>query len=157
MKKIITLALVFIFSISAFAKIGVVDTSKILANYSGAKTVEQNLSASVKRLEQEAASKNAALEKEQAELIAKGNKLTAKEQENFEKKVYEFRKFISDSQEKLDREKEQKLDEIQNKLMLAAQAVAREGGYESIFQKGAILAGGEDVTDKVLRKMESMK
>ena len=108
-------------------------------------------------MEQEAASKNAALEKEQAELIAKGNKLTAKEQENFEKKVYEFRKFISDSQEKLDREKEQKLDEIQNKLMLAAQAVAREGGYESIFQKGAILAGGEDVTDKVLRKMESMK
>ena len=46
---------------------------------------------------------------------------------------------------------------IFNKANKAVQAVAAEGKYDYVLERGAVLLGGEDITDKVIKKMEATK
>lgn len=157
MKKILAVAAVLM-ATSAFAeKIGVINTQGVVANYSETKKAQQSLETQARKFENDARQREVNLEKEQVALQAKGDKLTDAEKKAFEKRVQDFQKFIQTSQEKLAKEEFDKMQKINDTLVKAVNKVAKEGKYDYILEAGAVIVGGEDVSDKVLKAMEASK
>lgn len=157
MKKLILVASILM-ATSAFAeKIGVLDTQAAIANFSETKKAQQSLETQAKKIENDARQKEVNLEKEQVALSAKGDKLTAQEKQAFEKRVQEFQAFLQSSQNKLEKEQFEKLKKIDSILSKAVNKVAKDEKFDYIVERGAVLYGGEDVTDKVLKAMEALK
>lgn len=157
MKKLIAVAAVLM-ATSAFAeKIGVINTQAVVANFSETKKAQQSLETQAKKLENDARQREVSLEKEQVALQSKGDKLTEAEKKAFEKKVQDFQNFLQSSQEKLAKEEFDKMKKINDSLVKAVNKIAQEGKYDYIIEGGAVLYGGEDVSDRVLKAMEASK
>ena len=152
MKKLILVASLLL-ATSAFAeKIGVVDTQRVVSQFSITKAAQKDLEGQVKRLENEARTKEITLQKEYVALQSKGDKLT-----DAEKKAQDFENFMNSSQQKLNDQQMQKLKSIETVYNKAIQKVATEGKFDYILEADAVKIGGEDVTDKVLKAMEASK
>ena len=152
MKKLILVASLLL-ATSAFAeKIGVVDTQRVVSQFSITKAAQKDLEGQVKRLENEARTKEITLQKEYVALQSKGDKLT-----DAEKKAQDFENFMNSSQQKLNDQQIQKLKSIETVYNKAIQKVATEGKFDYILEADAVKIGGEDVTDKVLKAMEASK
>ncbi|MDO4690830.1 MAG: OmpH family outer membrane protein [Fusobacterium sp.] len=157
MKKLLTVVAVLM-ATSAFAeKIGVLNSQAVVANFSETKKAQQSLETQAKKFENEARQKEVNLEKEQVALQAKGDKLTEAEKKAFEKKVKDFQTFLQGAQEKLAKEEFDKMKKINDTLVKAVNKIAKEGKYDYILEGGAVIYGGEDVSDKVLKAMEASK
>lgn len=157
MKKILAVASILM-ATSAFAeKIGVINTQGVVANYSETKKAQQSLETQAKKLQNDARQREVNLEKEQVALQAKGDKLTDAEKKAFEKRVQDFQTFIQTSQEKLAKEEFDKMSKINQTLVKAVEKVAKDGKYDYILDGGAVIFGGEDVSEKVLKAMEASK
>ena len=157
MKKLILVASLLL-ATSAFAeKIGVVDTQRVVSQFSITKAAQKDLEGQVKRLENEARTKEITLQKEFVSLQAKGDKLTDAEKKAFEKKSQDFQSFLNASQDKLNKEQMTKLKRIEDIYEKAVKKVAAEGKYDYVFEADALKVGGEDITDKVLKQMEALK
>lgn len=157
MKKLMLVASILM-ATSAFAeKIGVLDTQAAIANFSETKKAQQSLETQARKIENDARQREVNLEKEQVALTAKGDKLTEKEKQAFEKRVQEFQAFLQSSQEKLDKEQFEKLKKIDDILSKAINKIANDEKFDYIVERGAVLYGGEDITDKVLKAMETLK
>lgn len=157
MKKLIAVAAVLM-ATSAFAqKIGVLNSQAVVSNFSETKKAQQSLETQAKKFENEARQKEVTLEKEQVALQSKGDKLTEAEKKAFQKKVEDFQKFLQSAQEKLAKEEFDKMKKINDTLVKAVNKVAKEGSYDYILEGGAVIYGGEDVSDKVLKAMEASK
>lgn len=157
-KMLLVLGLVSAFSMSAFAdKIAVVDFQEVIGRYSGTKGVEATLQKEVKRIENDVNQRQVALQKEEVALQAKGDKLTDAEKKAFQAKVEGFYKYVNTSRESLAKMEQTKMSAIFTKANKAVQAVAAEGKYDYVLDRGAVLVGGEDITDKVIKKMETIK
>lgn len=152
------LGLVSALSVSAFAdKIAVVDSQEVIGKYSGTKIVGASLDKEAKRYENEINQRQVALQKEEVALQAKGNKITDAEKKAFQAKVEGFYKYVNTSKETMGKMEYDKMSVIFNKANKAVQAVAAEGKYDYVLERGAVLLGGEDITDKVIKKMEATK
>ena len=157
MKKLIAVTAVLM-ATSAFAqKIGVLNSQSVVANFSETKKAQQSLETQAKKFENEARQKEVNLEKEQVALQSKGDKLTEAEKKAFEKRVQEFQAFLQSAQEKLAKEEFDKMKKINDTLVKAVNKIAKEGNYDYILEGGAVIYGGEDVSDKVLKAMEASK
>lgn len=157
MKKILAVASILM-ATSAFAeKIGVINTQGVVANYSETKKAQQSLETQAKKFQNDARQREVNLEKEQVALQAKGDKLTDAEKKAFEKRVQDFQTFIQTSQEKLAKEEFDKMSKINQTLVKAVEKVAKDGKYDYILDGGAVIFGGEDVSEKVLKAMEASK
>lgn len=157
-KMLMMLGLVSVLSVSAFAeKIAVVDSQEVIGKYSGTKTVGASLDKEAKRYENEINQRQVALQKEEVALQAKGNKITDAEKKAFQAKVEGFYKYVNTSKETMGKMEYDKMSVIFNKANKAVQAVAAEGKYDYVLERGAVLLGGEDITDKVIKKMEATK
>ena len=157
MKKLILVASLLL-ATSAFAeKIGVVDTQRVVSQFSITKAAQKDLEGQVKRLENEARTKEITLQKEYVALQSKGDKLTDAEKKAFEKKAQDFENFMNSSQQKLNDQQMQKLKSIETVYNKAIQKVATEGKYDYIFEAEALKVGGEDITDRVIKEMEALK
>lgn len=157
MKKLILIASVLL-ATSAFAeKIGVVDTQRVVSQFSVTKAAQKDLEGQVKRLENEAKTREVTLQKEFVALQAKGDKLTDAEKKAFEKKAEAFDNFLNSSQQKLNEQQIQKLKSIETVYNKAIQKIATEGKFDYILEADAVKIGGEDVTDRVLKAMEASK
>ena len=157
MKKLILVASLLL-ATSAFAeKIGVVDTQRVVSQFSITKAAQKDLEGQVKRLENEARTKEITLQKEYVALQSKGDKLTDAEKKAFEKKAQDFENFMNSSKQKLNDQQIQKLKSIETVYNKAIQKVATEGKFDYILEADAVKIGGEDVTDKVLKAMEASK
>ena len=157
MKKLILVASLLL-ATSAFAeKIGVVDTQRVVSQFSVTKAAQKDLEGQVKRLENEARTKEITLQKEYVALQSKGDKLTDAEKKAFEKKAQDFENFMNSSKQKLNDQQMQKLKSIETVYNKAIQKVATEGKFDYILEADAVKIGGEDVTDKVLKAMEASK
>lgn len=157
MKKLIAIASVLV-ATSAFAeKIGIIDTQAVVANFSETKKAQQSLETQAKKLENEARQKEVNLEKEYVALQAKGDKLTDAEKKAFEKRTQEFQGFLQNAQEKLGKEEFDKMKKINDTLVKAVHKVAADEKFDYILEAGAVLHGGENVTEKVLKTMETLK
>lgn len=157
-KMLMMLGLVSALSVSAFAeKIAVVDSQEVIGKYSGTKIVGASLDKEAKRYENEINQRQVALQKEEVALQAKGNKITDAEKKAFQAKVEGFYKYVNTSKETMGKMEYDKMSVIFNKANKAVQAVAAEGKYDYVLERGAVLLGGEDITDKVIKKMEATK
>lgn len=159
MKKALLLGLAtFLLATSAFAdKIGLVDSQRAVSNFSETKKAQQSIEAQVKKLENEARQKEVLLEKELVTLQAKGDKLTDAEKKAFEKKTQDYQVFLNTSQEKLSKDQFDKLSKIDAVLTKAIDKVAKEGKFDLVVEKDAVRFGGEDITDSVIKAMETLK
>lgn len=157
MKKILAVTAILM-ATSAFAeKIGVIDTQAVIANFSETKKAQQSLETQAKKLENEARQKEVNLEKEYVALQAKGDKLTDAEKKAFEKRAQEFQGFLQNAQSKLGKDEFDKMSKINTTLLKAVDKVAKEGKYDYVVEAGAVLYGGEDISEKVLKTMETLK
>ena len=157
MKKLILVASLLL-ATSAFAeKIGVVDTQRVVSQFSITKAAQKDLEGQVKRLENEARTKEITLQKEYVALQSKGDKLTDAEKKAFEKKSQDFQSFLNSSQDKLNKDQMAKLKRIEDVYVKAIKKVAAEGKYDYIFEAEALKVGGEDITDRVIKEMEALK
>lgn len=154
MKKLSILALVATMSVSAMSAIGYVNTQEVFRSYSQTKVIQGNLDKERARLENEIKAKEVNLQKSQVELQSKGAKVTPEEKAKFQKDVEGFQKFVKDSQTKLNKEERARVQEIDSAINTAITAVAKEGKYEYVMEAGALKYGGENITAKVIDKME---
>lgn len=158
MKKISIILLGAIVSMSAMAeKVATVDVQRAINAYSGTKVVNQSIASSIKKAETEANTKAQQLDIERQKLEAKGDKLTDAEAQAFQKKVIEFQNYIQKNEAKIQEEQRTKLAALNDKFIKAVNALVKDEKIDYVFSQGAILAGGEDITDKVVKKMEAMK
>ncbi len=158
MKKISVLALAVVMSATAFAdKVGVVNTQELFFKYSKTKVIEQNLKKQGAALDNTLNQKQVELKKMQVELQSKGEKVTAAEKKAFEDKVKALDKFVRDSQMKLEKEKNIRIQEVEKTMNASIAKVAKAGKYDYVLETGAVKYGGTDITDKVLQEMEKTK
>ena len=88
MKKVAITLMALTLSVSALAeKIGFVNSQEAFAKYSQTKVIQENLNKEKNRLENEIKQKEVALQKAQLELQSKGDKITDKEKQEFQKQV----------------------------------------------------------------------
>ena len=158
MKKLSVLALAAVMSASAFAaKVGVVNTQELFYKYSKTKVIEQNLKKQGASLDNTLNQKQVELKKLQLELQAKGSKVTDAEKKAFEDKVKALDKFVRDAQMKLEKERNTRLQEVENTMENAINKVAKADKYDYVLEAGAVKFGGTDITAKVLQEMEKTK
>lgn len=158
MKKLSVLALAAVMSASAFAaKVGVVNTQELFYKYSKTKVIDQNLKKQGASLENTINQKQVELKKLQLELQSKGEKITDAEKKSFEDKVKALDKFVRDSQMKMDKERNARLQEVEKTMTNAINKVAKADKYDYVLEAGAVKFGGVDMTSKVLAEMEKSK
>lgn len=158
MKKLSVLALTAVMSASAFAaKVGVVNTQELFYKYSKTKVIDQNLKKQGASLENTINQKQVELKKLQLELQSKGEKITDAEKKSFEDKVKALDKFVRDSQMKMDKERNARLQEVEKTMTNAIDKVAKADKYDYVLEAGAVKFGGTDITAKVLQEMEKTK
>lgn len=158
MKKLMVGVASVLMATSIFAaKLGYVDSQAVVSNFSETKKAQQSLEAQAKKIENEVKQKEVLLEKEQVALQAKGDKLTDAEKKAFEKKVQDFYNFVDKSQENLNKQQFEKLKKIDEIYVKAINKVGKDGKFDYILERDAIKFGGEDVTEKVLKAMETLK
>lgn len=154
-KTFLMLGLVSALSVTAFAeKIAVVNTQEVIGKFSGTKAAEAVLQKEAQKMENEINQKQVALQKEEVALQSRGAKLTDAEKKAFEAKVQGFYKDVNNSKQSIAKLEHEKMSVIFEKANKAVQDVAKEGKYDYVLEQGSVLVGGENVTDKVIKKME---
>ena len=158
MKKLSVLALAAVMSVSAFAdKVGVVNTQELFFKYSKTKVIEENLKKQGAALDNTLNQKQVELKKMQVELQSKGTKVTDVEKKAFEDKVKALDKFVRDSQMKLEKEKNIRIQEVEKTMNASIAKVAKAEKFDYVLEVGAVKYGGTDITAKVLQEMEKTK
>ena len=158
MKKVLVPVMALVLSASAFAvKIGYVNSQEAFSKFSQTRVVQENLNKEKTRLENEIKQKEVALQKAQLELQSKGEKITDAEKKSFEDKVKALDKFVRDSQMKMDKERNARLQEVEKTMTNAINKVAKADKYDYVLEAGAVKFGGTDITAKVLQEMEKTK
>ena len=147
MKKILFLALL-ILSISATNAnadtIGVIDFDKIVDNYS-----------KVKMLSDEISDKYAEIQRYSLDKEREYKKLsTPLERKNFEETTA---RELAKKQEAYMRLKEKKEAEIDLAIRTAVKQVAIENKADTVVEKSVIFFGGVDLTDKVIKSLNTAK
>lgn len=70
------------------------------------------------------------------------------------RKQQELSKALKEAEVKLQGREQEMTSGILDKILLAVKQVYDEGGYACVYDRKALLFGGEDVTGKVVEKME---
>lgn len=136
----------------AFAqKFGMVDTQSLIQSLPEVKDVQTQIEASIKKYSDEENNLRAEYEKKIKEFqdMAQDTPDAIKQRrvqeiQDLEQKIGEFR---NTAQQDLQRQQEQLMAPIQQKIMTAIQSVGTEGGYTMIFEQGISLFNGKDVAD----------
>ncbi|GLI55749.1 hypothetical protein PM10SUCC1_12630 [Propionigenium maris DSM 9537] len=158
MKKLAVLALAATMSVSAFAvKIGVVNTQEVFAKYSGTKKVQQELVKEKEKLENDIRSKEVELQKLGIELQGKGAKVTEAEKTSYNKQAQALDQFVKGAQKQLSQKEYQSFESIRTTIDASVQSIAKKNKYDYVLEAGAVKFGGTDITQDVIKMMESTK
>lgn len=152
MIKKILLALVIAFPTMAFAqKFGVITTDQLIQSLPEMKEVQTTLEASSKKYEDEFKNLQDEMQKKYTEFQSleeptpspiKDRRL--QEMQELDQKIQQFRQTAS---EDLQRQQQQLMAPIQQKVMTAIQTVGQEGNFTFIFENMVPVYVGTDVTD----------
>lgn len=126
-------------------KVAIVDSNRVLQEYSVAQKMLQDLAKAEADLNKKIADKKALIEQ------AKTAKKTETE---IQMLAEQMRLEIEPEARKLEDDTNKKSDEIEANIKLAIEAVAKEGKYDAVMIKEAVLFGGVDVSDEVLKKLK---
>ncbi len=158
MKKLAVLALAATMSVSAFAvKIGVVNTQEVFAKYTGTKKVQQELVKEKEKLENDIRSKEVELQKLGIELQGKGAKVTDAEKDAYNKQAQALDQFVKGAQKQLSQKEYQSFESIRTTIDASVQSIAKKNKYDYVLEAGAVKFGGTDITQDVIKMMESTK
>lgn len=131
--------------ISANAEVvGVVDFDKVVDNYSKVKTWSDEMSDKVTEIQRYTLDK----EREYKKLT------TPLERKNFEESTA---REIQKKQEAYMRLKEKREADIENAIKNAVKQVAIENKVDTVVEKSVVFFGGVDITDKVVKLLNSSK
>lgn len=122
-------------------KIGLVDVRKILSDYDKAKAAQDELKANQEEIKKMLAQARKQLQS------AKSDKDKDKIQQEFKKKVTQKTNLVK---EKFSR----KWETVQNEVLATIKQVAEKEGLTLVVDKQSVIAGGEDITDKVLSVLD---
>ncbi len=127
----------------AFAeqKIGVVDLKKILNNYDEAKAAQADLQANQEKLQKILASAKQEINK------AKSDKAKEEIKEKYAEK-------IKSQSEGFKSSFSTKWEKVESNVLSTIKQVADQEGYTLILEKEGIIAGGDDITEKVLKDLK---
>lgn len=158
MKKLAVLALAATMSVSAFAvKIGVVNTQEVFSKYTGTKKVQQELVKEKEKLENDIRSKEVELQKLGIELQGKGAKVTDAEKDAYNKQAQALDQFVKNAQKQLSQKEYQSFETIRTTIDASVQSIAKKNKYDYVLEAGAVKFGGTDITQDVIKMMESTK
>lgn len=158
MRKIKMLVMMLALTAATFAaNIGYINTTEIFQKYSRSKTVQDNLEKERMRIEGQARQKELELQKIQVDLQGKGSSVSDADKKKFQTQVEQFQKFIDDSRTKLIKEERTRIQEIEADLQAAVNQVAKAEKMDYILERGAMRFGGVNLTEKVLKQLESNK
>ncbi|MEY3370611.1 MAG: hypothetical protein RLZZ361_1281 [Cyanobacteriota bacterium] len=139
------LLLFFICLPSQALKVAVVDSNRVLQEYSVAQKMLQDLAKAEADLNKKIAEKKALLEQ------AKSAKKTETEIQMLAEQI---RLEIEPEARKLEDDTNKRSDQIELNIKSAIETVAKEGKYDAVMIKEAVLYGGIDVSDEVLKKLK---
>jgi len=150
MKNILRVAAIFIFCFAVAAnvqaqKFGYINSAALLAEMPKVKQADSNIEAYQKQLEKRYQQDVQALQQMYMDIQAKVNEgsLSPKQQEEeaakLRTKEEEIRKFEADSQQQLLKKREELVQPILDEVNTAIQAVAKENGYQFIFDEQVLL------------------
>lgn len=122
-------------------KIGLVDFQKILSSYDKAAAAQNELEANQKQLE------NMLLNAQKELKNAKNEQAKEQLQKQFAEKIMNQNNAFRDKFSK-------NWESIQNNVLATIKQVADREGYTLIMDKQSVVAGGEDITDKVLKELK---
>lgn len=166
MKKFLQLAIVAVMVLAATAtasaqKFGYVNSTDILAAMPAMKAAESNLEALQKQLQKKGQGMVEKFQTDVAALqkLAADGELTPKQQQDestkLEARQQEIGKFEQDMVSDLQEKRAELLKPIYDSVNAAIEAVAKEGGYQFIFDQQVLLYGEEaaDVSAAVKAKL----
>jgi len=139
------LLIIFIALPAQALKIAIVDSSKILQEYPAAQKMLQDLAKAEADLNKKIADKKALIEQ------AKTAKKTETE---IQMLAEQMRLEIEPEARKLEDDTNKRSDQIEANIKIAIETVAKEGKYDAVMIKEAVLYGGVDVSDEVLKKLK---
>jgi Skp family chaperone for outer membrane proteins len=139
------LLLIFISLPVSALKVAIVDSNRVLQEYSVAQKMLQDLAKAEADLNKRIADKKALIEQA---------KTTKKTETEIQMLAEQMRLEIEPEARKLEDDTNKKSDEIEANIKAAIEAVAKEGKYDAVMIKEAVLFGGIDVSDEVLKKLK---
>ena len=152
MIKKLLLAIMIALPMSVFAqKFGVVNTNQLMESLPEIKTINEQMEAATKKYEDEFAKLQEEFNKKYQEFQAleESTPQTIKERRMQEMQELDskIQKFRETAMQDLQRQQQQLMAPIQEKVVKAIQSAGAEGGYTFIFENVVPLYTGTDVTD----------
>lgn len=174
MKKKKTVAVLFSFALlmagQAFAtthmalaqiKIGVVDLQKALEGSAAGKEAYKLLKSDYEQKQEKIRQRQDALQKMRTELDSKGSVLKdmvrRDKEEEYQKSLVDLRRFVSDSNQEMQRRERDLAAKILAELMEIAKKIGEEEGYTLVLERreGVIYnAASINLTDKVIKRYD---
>lgn len=152
MIKKLLLAIMIALPMSVFAqKFGIINTQQVMETMPEIKTVQEQMEASSKKYQTEFDNLQAEFKKKYEEFQALEESTPQairdrrmQEMQELDHKIQQFRETALQDQQ---RQQQQLMAPIQEKVMKAIQSVGDEGGYTFIFENMMPVYTGKDVTD----------
>lgn len=152
MIKKLLLAIMIAFPMSLFAqKFGVINTQELIQSLPEVKTIQEQMQAATKKYEDEFAKLQEEFNKkfQEFQALEASTPETIKERRTQELQEIDtkIQRFRETAQEDLQRQNQQLMAPVQEKVVKAIQSVGAEGNYTFIFENVMPLYSGSDVTD----------
>ena len=152
MIKKLLLAIMIAFPMSLFAqKFGVINTTELMQALPEVKTVTEQMEAASKKYEDEFSKLQEAFNKkfQEFQALEASTPATIKERRTQELQEIDnkIQRFRETAQQDLQRQNQQLMAPVQEKVVKAIQGVGAEGGYTFIFENVMPIYTGTDVTD----------
>ncbi len=146
---------------AAAAKIGVVDTAKVVKEYEKTKDAQSRLEKEFEDKKDELKKMNDSLEKQQQELTAKKGIVSdskyAKMKTKFDDEQDAFREKYKEIQSSMMKKQRDLMESIVNDIKDVVGKLAKQENYDLVLDKEVVLSGGEDITYKVLDQLNKKK
>lgn len=153
MKKLLLAILVAIpmLAVAQSSKFGVVNTQAVMEAMPDVKTVNEQVEAASKKYEDEFQKLNAQMDKEYADFQALDASTPESIKQRREQEIQELyqklQQFRVTASQDLQRQHEQLMAPVVNKITTAINAVGKENGFTFIFESTQPIYTGDDVTD----------
>jgi len=146
---------------AAAAKIGVVDTSKVLKEYDKAKDAQTRLEKEIENEKTDLKKMSDKLEKQEAELNAKKGVVAQKQYDSLKSKFEDdrdsFREKYKEVQSGLMKKQQDVMETIVNDVKEVVAQIGKNEKYDVVLDKQVAIYGGEDITYKVLDQLNKKK